>query len=705
MTNPAVMAYRYLCRLSFAAKIYLGIGGLLFMAGVASVLLSSNISGAALTKEAKKRGATLASSLAARSVGPILSVDLLRLKNMTDEAASSPDIVYAFVLDSRGQVLAHSFIGGFPVELARANPIPRDEGQSDAVLDIGSQRVYDFAHHVDVEGDTLGVVRVGLSQDRIRAARRDVAWAIVLSLGLVAVLAVGLGSVFIRTVTRRLGALRESAEEVVKGNLDVLAGPTISANCWEIMNCDRKECPAYGDPCRRCWYVAGTLCPECAPGDYPHKIESCSDCRVYRENRGDEIQDLAEAFDVMAVSLKTHIDELKSTEKNLARSEQLLRTIFDVTPDLVSLQDENGAYRAVNKAFCRYFNLREQDIIGRTDHSVFSIQDQHTNRVEDKEILQTGIPVSKEVMVSHENAKRWFHIVKVPVYDAESNIIGLLLTARDISAVKNYQEQLIQSQKMEDLGRLAGGVAHEINTPLGIILGYTQMLLEDLPEKSQEHEDVAVIEKQTKVCKKIVADLLGFSRQSESSLQKMDLNESIDEVANLVRTIFKQDRVELELDLDPKIPPIEGDKEKLKSVWLNLVNNAFDSIGQDGTIFIRSKLCKHRRRVVVFFADSGSGISQENLKKIFDPFFTTKQVGKGTGLGLSISFGIIKEHKGRISAVSPAPVDYLGSGHGQIKQPGPGTVFIIELPLTSEGLPEEECEEFADVTGDAAVRV
>ena len=152
------------------------------------------------------------------------------------------------------------------------------------------------------------------------------------------------------------------------------------------------------------------------------------------------------------------------------------------------------------------------------------------------------------------------------------------------------------------------------------------------------------------------ADLLGFSRQSANVIREMDLNESIEEVVSLVRTIFRQERVEVETDLDPTIPPIWGDHEKLKSVWLNLVNNAFDSIGQDGTIFIRTKLCTHRRRVVLFFADTGSGISQDNLKKIFDPFFTTKQVGKGTGLGLSISFGVIKDHRGRISAVSPALV-------------------------------------------------
>ncbi len=703
MSPPVRAVWRYLERFSFEAKIYLGIGVLLCAVGLASIILASAIAGEALTKEAKRRGESLAQSLAARSVDPILAVDLLRLKNMVDETAGNDtDIVYAFIIDQQGRVITHSFQGGFPVDLLAVNALPPDRARAVRLLNTGSERVYDFAASVSLGGSRLGVVRVGLSQTTIMDARRELALAIVVAVGLVAVLAVGLGSIFARTVSRRLGILRESAEEIIRGNLDVLAGPFLARECWEIMNCKRTDCPAYGDRQRRCWHLAGTLCESCNGDVFPKKLDNCAACKVFLENRGDEIQDLAEAFDVMAVSLKDHIQRLSATRENLARQQQLLGTIFDVTPDLVSLQDEKGAYRAINKAFRRYFNLREEDVVGTVDPAIFSIQSPAENVAERDDALQHGRTVSKEIMVAHEATRRWFHVVKVPVQDKDGRIIGLLTTARDISALKNYQDQLIQSQKMEDLGRLAGGVAHEINTPLGIILGYAQMLLEDLPQ-GQAREDIAIIERQTKVCKKIVADLLGFSRQSANIIREMDLNESIEEVVSLVRIIFRQERVEIETDLDPTIPAIWGDKEKLKSVWLNLVNNAFDSIGQDGTISIRSKLCKHRRRVVLFFADTGTGISQENLKKIFDPFFTTKQVGKGTGLGLSISFGVIKDHRGRISAASPAPVEYLGQGAESHKQPGPGTVFIIELPLTRDmGLPDEECEETRAARGEKA---
>jgi signal transduction histidine kinase len=246
---------------------------------------------------------------------------------------------------------------------------------------------------------------------------------------------------------------------------------------------------------------------------------------------------------------------------------------------------------------------------------------------------------------------------------------------------------------MEDLGRLAGGVAHEINTPLGIILGYAQMLLEDVEPESQMAADLRIIEKQTKICSNIVSDLLGFSRQNQTTRTEVDINESIQEVISLVEHTFKLSHVRIFHDYDPNIPEIEGDKDKLKQVWLNLLNNAFDAVKQNGCIKITTKLCAHRRRVAITVTDTGTGIRQEILNKIFDPFFSTKPVGKGTGLGLSVTFGIIQDHGGRINVLSPAPKEYIQAMGEYRQNSGPGTVFLVELPLWQMKLPEEECEE------------
>lgn len=687
---------RLLIRLSLRSKIIFGITTIVLMFGVLSALFASHIAGTAMLEEIKKRGLVMGLSLSARIADPMLALDFLRLKNMVDEVKeSSDDIVYVFVQDKESRVLSHTFMGGFPVNLKAANQVPAGATEHIQLLEIDEEeRVYDFALPVTISHERLGTVRVGLSQVKAQAAVSRLLFIIFsASLG-AGLLAIVLGTLYASTVTRRLDILRKSAEEIVKGNLDIQTGPQLKRNCWEIKNCQKPECPAYGDIRRRCWYLSGTLCPECEPGGFEQKIKACQECLVFWETGGDEIQSLAEAFDFMALSLRSYIDSLKEAETNIARQQQLLKTILDVTPDLVSLQDADLRYLAVNPAFRRYFPITASDIIGKTDADIFPPQKAEIARAEDLEILKTGRPLSKEILISKDKDPHWFHMVKVPVYDAD-RIAGLLFTARDITEMKKFQEKLIQTVKMEELGKLAGGVAHEINTPLGIILGYAQMLLEDLPQDTESHEYLRIIEKQAHICRHIVADLLNFSRVSESRMAEMDLNQSINEVVHLVRHIFKQDWVDIEVSLDPHIPPIRGDREKLKQVWLNLLNNAFESIGRDGTIRLTSKLCPHGNHVIVTMADTGTGINDQDMEKIFEPFFSTKAPGVGTGLGLSVSFGIVREHQGRIFAVSPAPSDFLGKTG---KPGGPGALFVVLLPVDWEKPVVDSCEELARFT-------
>jgi two-component system NtrC family sensor kinase len=690
---------RFLDRLSFRSKIFLGITAVLLVFGVLSAVFVSRVATGVMLGEIQKRGLNLAVSLAARTADPLLALDFLRLKNMVDEVKeSSDDVIYAFVQDKSGGVLSHTFKGGFPVNLKAANQVPPGSHERIQLLDIGDgdidteERVYDFAVPVTISHERLGTVRVGLSQIKADAAVRRLLFTIFgvsVGAGLVAVV---LGTLYARTVTRRLDILRKSAEEMIKGNLEVQTGPVLTRNCWDIKECKEAICPAYGDIHHRCWTLPGTLCPECVPGGYQEKIESCKNCEIYLENAGDEIQSLAEAFDVMALSLNRNIAELKEAERSLTRQQRLLETVMQSTPDLVSLQDRDLIYRAVNPAFRQYFAWNEPDIIGKSNADIFPRGQAEIIRREDEEILRTGISLSKELLIRKDNVKHWFHVVKVPVYD-EDRIAGLLLTARDITEIKQYQEKLVLTVKMEQLGKLAGGVAHEINTPLGIILGYTQMLLEDLPQDVESHEYLQLIEKQTKICRRVVADLLGFSRQLGSRLEEIDLNASIAEVVQLVRHPFKQNWIDIQTSLDPDIPPIIGDREKLKQVWINLLNNAFDAIGQDGTIWVMSRLCPRGRRVLLSVADTGTGIAPKELKKLFDPFFTTKAPGAGTGLGLSVSFGIIQGHQGTITALSPAPQQFLQQPESTEKSTGPGAVFLVELPVSREEPQGDACEE------------
>lgn len=663
---------RLISRLKFQTKIVLGIFLIVAAVALMTAIPVSRMAARAIITESRGRGLVLAENLSLRLADAMLTQDLLRMKTMVDElTAVGEDINYAFVLDEAGDVLVHTFQKGFPVELKNANA---EDGKTAHIqlLDTGTELVYDFAVPVVISGKRFGTARLGLSRSRAEAEVNSLLLTFAGLSVAALVAALLLSSMFARRVTRRINILKQYAQEVVRGNLDIETASTLKKNCWEIMDCGRTQCPAYAMPRHRCWHMQGTLCPDCAPADNAGR-KSCARCPVFRENAGDEIQDLAETFGIMAMTLKKQITAL-------GQQEQLMRTILDATPDLVCLFDAKHRCLAVNKAFANFLGLSEAEIIGRTEADFLPPDEAGERLARNRAILESGRSEQAEVRVRTARGEQWFHEVNVPVRDAAGKVVGVLKTARDVTEVRSIEEKLLQSQKMESLGKLAGGVAHEINTPLGIILGYAQLLQDDVPEGGQIREDLRIIERQAKVCRKIVADLLGFSRQHESSMGEMDVNESVRDVVSLVRHTFSLGKVAIELDLDETLPTVTGDREKMGQVWMNLLNNARDAMPGGGAIRISSRRREPDGGLTVSVADNGTGIEPQHLGKVFDPFFSTKGVGEGTGLGLSVSFGIVQNHGGTIEAESPASKAFQPSEPG-----GPGTVFHVLLPLRANG--------------------
>lgn len=677
------MAGRIFDRMRFRTKIEIGIAALVMVTALLLALAAGRIASDALKAEHHRRGLALAEILATRAVEPLLARDLLRLKNIVDDLKKiEGDVLYAFTQDENGHVMAHSFPGGFPEDLLDVNRMDGDAGTRTRLLVSDGMLLDDFAASVSAAGGFIGTARLGISRVNIQAAvNRLHFYLILIALGVLSI-AVTAGTVYAKRITARINILKHYADEVVRGNLDLQTGPTLVRNCWEIMNCGKVHCPAYGDIRRRCWHMAGTLCEACDQGRYPEKLDSCRSCRVYQQNGGDEIQDLAETFDVMALILKSRIDDLKQVQESLQSQQQLMRTILDETPDLVSLLDANLVYRQPNKAFAVSLGRTVEEVVGRTDADLFPPEVAALRVQRNMEVMETRRKAEMESVRELGNETRWYHTVIIPVTDRNGLVTGVLRTARDVTEFKIVQEQLIQAQKMESVGKLAGGVAHEINTPLGIILGYAQLLMEDVPSGSQMLADLQIIEKQARVCRKIVADLLGYSRQSTSAKQDMCLNNTIMESVSLVRHTFDLDRVRIMEELDDRMPVIYGDPEKLKQVWLNMLNNARDVMPDGGIIKVRSQLDVPAHKVRIWVADTGSGVGKDNLNRIFDPFFTTKSVDKGTGLGLAVSFGIIKDHGGWVGVKSPAR-DWFSSDEQPENLFGPGTVFEVELPLDS----------------------
>jgi len=239
------------------------------------------------------------------------------------------------------------------------------------------------------------------------------------------------------------------------------------------------------------------------------------------------------------------------------------------------------------------------------------------------------------------------------------NAMAASLRERDELLKERTRQQLTRSERLAAVGRLAAGVAHEINNPLTGVLTFSHMLLRDATAGSQQREDVEAIIEATTRCRDIIRGLLNFSRQNEPQKRLSNLNDVLHDALALTRNQASLNRVSIVEELDAALPPLIVDPYQIQEVAVNVILNAIDAMPDGGTLTVRSRsVSRSDGRWIEFqMADTGHGITPEILDRIFDPFFTTKPPGKGTGLGLAISYGIVTEHGGDISVSSEA-------GHG-----------------------------------------
>lgn len=234
------------------------------------------------------------------------------------------------------------------------------------------------------------------------------------------------------------------------------------------------------------------------------------------------------------------------------------------------------------------------------------------------------------------------------------------------AALLIHEKRMAQTDRLASIGQLSSGIAHELNNPLGVIQGYTQLLLRGEEPASQKHQDLQVILKHARNCKTIVDDLLNFARHSKPEKTEINIHDVIDDVLIFIKHRGKMEKIRIETRFDENVVPMSMDDKKIKQVLINLLMNARHAVGEDGAIVISTAYEPEVRQIKVSVADNGYGIDAKNLVRIFDPFFTTKSTGEGTGLGLAVSYGIIKNHGGEIQVSS---------------KPGKGAVFTVILPV------------------------
>ncbi|MEJ2671829.1 MAG: PAS domain S-box protein [Deltaproteobacteria bacterium] len=366
-------------------------------------------------------------------------------------------------------------------------------------------------------------------------------------------------------------------------------------------------------------------------------------------------------------------------ERELHKTNAFLTNIIQNSVDGIVVVDTKGVPLIFNQGAERILGYKAEEMIGKAENfrrfypeknAAEMMRRMRSDEYGPPDKLNTTrmtfinkngeeVPVNFSAAIIRERGRE---VASVGIF---SDLREVLKVHEELEAT---QSQLVHTEKIASLGRMAAGVAHEINNPLAGILIYAELLHRDLASDAVHRENIEVIINQTMRCQQIVHRLLDFSRQSLGEKKLFDVNDILNRCIELISHQAFFHNIKVIRHLDPFLPQIVGDPGQLQQVFTNLLLNAADAMHGQGQITIASYPAPGQDGIILKFTDSGSGIPAEILDKIFEPFFTTKPPGKGTGLGLSIVYGVIQRHGGTISADSP---------------PEGGTTFTISLPLES----------------------
>lgn len=365
-----------------------------------------------------------------------------------------------------------------------------------------------------------------------------------------------------------------------------------------------------------------------------------------------------------ADSLQDKLTNLEHLAATLSRAKYMWESTFDAIGDPVMIIDADYVILRANLAAADRSGHDIREMIGQKCFEVFAHRHEICPRCPLQSTLHRKSP--SNIWIDQLMKDRDFQVNSYPYEETTAAKPAAVHHYREVTEEKRLQRKLVQSEKMAALGMLAGGIAHEINNPLGGILAFAQLIMRDLDQENPLRDDLKEIEGAALRCKQIVEDLLHFSRQSQDS-EKMvfSVNEVIQKVLPLMRLKLHAQQIELKTDLDPGEPQVLGYPTRLQQVIMNLLTNASQAIKSEGRIGIRTRLDQAHHRVEIQIEDNGRGIAAEDIDRIFDPYFTTKEAGEGTGLGLSICYSIISEQNGQIKVESEV---------------GRGTCFTVVLP-------------------------
>ena len=399
--------------------------------------------------------------------------------------------------------------------------------------------------------------------------------------------------------------------------------------------------------------------------------------------------------------------ERKRVERELRHSEAFYQSLVENLPQNILRKDVNGRFTFANQRFCTELGISIDEIIGKTDYDFFPPALAAKYQEDDRKVMQTGTiydAVEEHSSPGHES--NFVQVVKTPIYDETGQIIGTQVIFWDVTEKKRAEEklrkahselatsredllkaladlqrshnelkqaqlQMIEMEKMQTIGQLAAGVAHEVKNPLAVLRMGVEFLNNSPPLADEKH--AVILKDMADAIHRadgIIMGMLDFSAHRSIDMEAFSVNDLIEASYRLVRHEFKSEKFKVSKDLADGIPCALGDTNKLKQVFVNLMTNAAHAMPEGGELAIHTTLSNEPRKkadksnpegsretvfhqagdhyVVIEIDDTGTGIPEDKLQRIFDPFFTTKPVGKGTGLGLTVTKKIIELHHGRL---------------------------------------------------------
>jgi two-component system NtrC family sensor kinase len=371
------------------------------------------------------------------------------------------------------------------------------------------------------------------------------------------------------------------------------------------------------------------------------------------------------------------ISERKRIENELREANEFFMNLIESSVDGIIAADMKGNIFIFNKGAEALTGYSAEEVIGKLHITKIypeNVAKEIMKKLRSSEYGGVGKFIPTQLNVLNKFGEGIpIQLSAVLIYDGvgkEIASVGIFTDLRPrLNMEKRLQEthlQLVSSEKMASLGKLAAGIAHEINNPLGGILIYSSLMMEDLSQEDPRRGDLVRIVQEAGRCKEIVKSLLEFARQTEPKMEPTDINRAINDGLFFLVNQALFHNIQIVKKLDSFLPFVQGNASQLKQVFMNIIVNAAEAMHGSGTLMITTTPAPDRKTIFVEFTDTGEGIPEENFTRIFDPFFTTKEVGKGTGLGLATSYGIIEDHGGKISVKSKV---------------GEGATFTIELPV------------------------